>query len=154
MFFFSFPTELIKQKPRKAAEGYPDNSHVLFKSTSVADFVTGEDYLTILGNTHQLCFDRLSEVFAKHPLTTDDIRQCCEDLQVLGPKELKQLVKWRQKLRQFLDKVAESEEEGEEVTEEGVKREGGEEDLDEDGLVGVDAKVKALEREEAAEVKR
>ena len=57
-------------------------------------------------------------------------------------------------MRQFLDKVAESEEEGEEVTEEGVKREGGEEDLDEDGLVGVDAKVKALEREEAAEVKR
>lgn len=55
-------------------------------------------------------------------------------------------------MRQFLDKVAESEEEGEEMTE-GVKREG-EEDLDEDGLVGVDAKVKALEREEAAEVKR
>ena len=92
-------------------------------------------------------------MFAKHPLTTDDIRQYCEDIQVLGPKELKQLVKWRHKLRLFLDKVAESEEEGEEMMA-GVKREGGEEDLDEDGLEGVDAKVKALEREEAAEVKR
>jgi len=31
---------------------------------------------------------------------------------------------------------------------------GGEEDGEEDGLVGVDAKVRALEREEAAAVKR
>jgi len=143
----------ILQKPRKAAEGYPDDSCILFKSTSVADFITGDNHLTILSTTHQLCFDKVSEVFAKHPLTTDDIKQYCEDIQVLGPRELKQLVKWRQKMRAFLDQVGESDEEREESGVE-AKRKEGEEDGEEDGLVGVDAKVRALEREEAAEVKR
>ena len=147
----------ILQKPRKAAEGYPDDSRVLFKSTSVADFITGDNHLTILSTTHQLCFDKMSELFAKHPFTTDNIKQCCEDVQVLGPRELKQLVKWRQKMRTFLDKVEESGEEIGGMGGEAKGREGGEdveEDVEEDGLVGVDAKVRALEREEAAEVKR
>ena len=78
----SFPL----QKPPKAAEGYPDNATVLFKSTSVADFVTGEDYLQLLASTNRLLFDRPSAVFSKHPHTTEEIKQYCEDIKVLGPR--------------------------------------------------------------------
>ena len=56
-------------------------------------------------------------------------------------------------MRTFLDKVEESGEEGGGTGGEAKGREGGE-DVVEDGLIGVDAKVRALEKEEAAEVKR
>lgn len=48
----------------------------------MADFVTSEDHLTLLAEVHKLEFDRKSDVFAKHPLTTDEIKQSCEDVKV------------------------------------------------------------------------
>ena len=69
------------QKPRKA-EGYPDDAHTLFTTTSVADFITGDDHLALLGSTSQLVFDKPSEVFSKHPLTTEEIKLHCEDIKV------------------------------------------------------------------------
>ncbi len=74
------------QKPPKAAEGYPDDASVLFKFTSVADFITGDDQFHLLSSSHSLHFDKPSEVFAKHPLTTSEIRELCGDIKVLGPR--------------------------------------------------------------------
>ncbi len=125
------------QKPSKA-EGYPDDARVLYKTTSVADYITGEDYLQILGSSNKLIFDKMSEVFSKHPLTTDEIRASCEDIKVLGPRDLKQLVKWRDKLRQFLEDVGSDKEEPEDVVMADT----------------TDEQIKKLEKEEAAEVKR
>ena len=136
------------QKPSKTAEGYPDDARVLFKSTSVADFVTDDNYLTLLSTSNKLHFDKPSEVFAKHPLMTEEILQYCEDIRVLGPRELKQLVRWREKMRKFLNEVGSDEEEKEDGKGVSVK---GEED---DELAHIDVKVRELEREEAAELKR
>ncbi len=82
----------------------------------------------------------MSDVFSKHPLTTDEIRASCDDIKLLGPRDFKQLVKWRDKLRQFLEDVGSDDEDG-------VG----------DGVSGVDKteeQIKKLESEEAAEVKR
>lgn len=135
------------QKPSKAAEGYPDNARVLFTSLPVFDFVMGEKHLSMLRDANKLVFDRASEVFARHSLTTEEIRESCRDLKVLGARELKQLVKWREKMRRFLEEVGSDGEEGKEEKEGGAKEEG-------EGLDGIDDKVKALASKESAAVKR
>lgn len=78
---------------RPKAEGYPDEATTLYKSVSVAEFVMAEKHLTLLADCSKLEFDRRSEVFSRHPLTTDEIRMLCEDVKVLGPTELRQLVR-------------------------------------------------------------
>lgn len=83
---FTRYTTLVPQNPSKAAEGYPDNATVLRKTTSVADFVTGDDHFQVLGSSHALEFDRPSEVFAKHPDTNSEIKELCKDIKVLGPR--------------------------------------------------------------------
>ena len=151
---------MFLQKPSKSAEGYPDDARVLYKVTSVADFITGDDHLTVLSTSNKLEFDKTSEVFSKHPLTSDEIKQSCEDLKVLGPRELKQLVKWREKMRKFLDDAG-SDSDGGDGSEsgDGVRRsEDGEEgeagEVEDKMLEGIDDKIKSLEKSEAAEVKR
>jgi AdoMet-dependent rRNA methyltransferase SPB1 len=144
------------QKPSKSAEGYPDDARILYKVTPVVDFITGDDHLTILSSSNKLVFDKTSEVFSKHPLTSDEIKQNCEDLKVLGPRELKQLVKWREKMRRFLDDAGSDSDGGEGG--DGVRSEGAGEEGEREGedkmLEGIDDKIKLLEKSEAAEVKR
>ena len=93
-------------------------------------------------------FDRASEIFRRHSLTTGEVCDGFKDLRVLGLRELKQLVKWREKMRSFVDKVG---------TEEKAMEEdgGGEEEEGGDGrMKGIDDKIKALASSEAAEVKK
>ena len=148
---------MFLQKPSKSAEGYPDDARVLYKVSSVANFITGNDHLTVLSTSNKLEFDKTSEVFSKHPLTSDEIKQSCEDLKVLGPRELKQLVKWREKMRKFLDDAG-SDSDGSEggdgvrSSEDGEEVEAGE--GEDKMLKGIDDKIKSLEKSEAAEVKR
>ena len=142
------------------AEGYPDDARVLFKATPISEFIMGEgtSHLGILRDSNELVFDRASEVFARHPLTTEEIRETCRDLKVVGARELKQLIKWREKMRAFLEEVG-SEGEEEEEEEDGGEGEGqvpseseGEEEVE--GLEGIEEKVKALATKESAAVKR
>ena len=79
------------QKPPKAV-GYPDGVNMLYKAVSVAEFITSDKHLTLLAGCSKLEFDRRSEVFARHPLTTETMRLLCDDVKVLGPTELRQLV--------------------------------------------------------------
>ena len=56
---------------------------------------------------------------ANHPFTSEDIKRSCQDLRVLGKREFKELLKWRQHIRVSLglDKKKEpkpSEDKGEE----------------------------------------
>ena len=120
---------------------------------SVADFITGDDHLTVLSTSNKLEFDKTSEVFSKHPLTSDEIKQSCEDLKVLGPRELKQLVKWREKMRKFLDNAG-SDDDAIGGADESVRSQKEEESDGDKLLEGIDARIKSLEKEEAAEVKR
>lgn len=132
-------------KPRKSAEGYTEGQNVLYQSSSVLDFVTSDEQMSILASVHKLEFDKTSQVFYKHPLTTDEIKQHCEDIKVLGLRELKQLLKWREKMRQFLDEAGGSEDE---------MIVSGNEDEEDMNLQEVDKQVKELEKEEKSEIKR
>ncbi len=38
--------------------------------------------MNILGNIHKLVFDKASDVFAKHPGTTSEIKEYCQDIKV------------------------------------------------------------------------
>ena len=111
----------------------------------------------MLSISNKLEFDKTGEVFSKHPLTSDEIKQSCEDLKVLGPRELKQLVKWREKMRKFLDDAgSDSEGDGEgSKGGDGMGRESREEEEGKDKMLeGIDDKIKSLEKSEAAEIKR
>ena len=64
----------------------------LYKSVSVAEFVMAEKHLTLLAYCSKLEFDRRVRCSLTIP-TTDEIRMLCEDVKVLGPTELRQLVR-------------------------------------------------------------
>lgn len=84
---------LLFFQKRPKAEGYPDEATTLYKAVSVSEFVMSEKHLTLLAECSKLEFDRRSDVFSRHPLTTDEIRTLCDDVKVLGPTELRQLVR-------------------------------------------------------------
>jgi len=48
-------------------------------------------------------------LFLKHPDTTEEVRQCCDDIKVLGRRELKLLVTWRNKMKVFVEELDPSE---------------------------------------------
>ena len=113
---------------------------------SVSDFVMGDNYLSVLSTATRLEFDKQSDVFAHHPLTTDELKECFQDIKVLGPREINMMVKWREKMRKFLDEVGSDGEEG--------KHEKMEEDVEANEQAAIDAKIELLAKGEAAEAKR
>ena len=46
--------------------------------------------------------DLLSSLIDQLPVTTSEIRTCCDDLPVLGRADFKQLLKWRLQIRRSL----------------------------------------------------
>jgi len=97
-----------------------------------------------------------AEMVRSHPATTSEIRILCEDLQVLGRSEFKQLLKWRLLLKKEIKKTAaaaaaENKANGKKSKKEGdssgEEEEEEEEELDEDGLP-VEKKDKATQLEE------
>ena len=113
---------------------------------SVSDFVLSDDHLSILSTATRLEFDKQSDVFAHHPLTTEELKEYFQDIKVLGPREIKMVVKWREKMRKFLDEVGSDGEEG--------KEEKMEEDIEAKEQAAIDAKIDSLAKGEVADAKR
>ncbi|KAI8925362.1 Spb1 C-terminal domain-containing protein [Entophlyctis helioformis] len=93
------------QKRRRFRDGYEDNDYTLHKTNTVTAFVNQSDYVSILANSHELKFDledEQSKTINDSPLTNSDIREYIQDLKVLGKKEFKELIKWRESMRQLL----------------------------------------------------
>ena len=42
----------------------------------------GDDHMSLLASCNQLVFDAPSEVFKRHSLTTEEIRELCKDVKV------------------------------------------------------------------------
>ncbi|KAJ5199958.1 Ribosomal RNA methyltransferase Spb1 domain of unknown function DUF3381 [Penicillium cf. griseofulvum] len=94
------------EKKKRKREGYEEGDYTQFKELPVTEFVNTIDPIAILGSYNKLSFqqppggdlalstlDRLEE-------TTEEIRNCCEDLKVLGKKEFRNLLRWRIKCRE------------------------------------------------------
>ncbi|KAL6108019.1 ftsj3 [Pungitius sinensis] len=65
-------------------------------------FLKAENAIDFLDKASEITFDNAE--LECHPATSDEIKDCCRDIKVLGRKELRMLLTWRSKLRKFLAK--------------------------------------------------
>ena len=97
----------IKKRKR---DGYEEGNYTQFKEVPASTFVNTTDPIEILGQNNRLSFKQEADgdvdvalaAIALMPETTQEIRDCCQDLKVLGRKEFKNLLKWRLKVREKL----------------------------------------------------
>ncbi|XP_036123549.1 pre-rRNA 2'-O-ribose RNA methyltransferase FTSJ3 [Molossus molossus] len=155
-------TELVTKKKPKA-EGYPEGDLTLYYRTSVTDFLRAANPVDFLSKASEITLD--DEELAQHPATTEEIRVCCQDIKVLGRKELRSLLNWRTKLRRYVAKKlkeqakaldislssGEEEEGDEEESPAGTKKQLSKEEEEEEQLNRTLAEMKA---QEVAELKR
>jgi len=86
-----------KQKKRRA-EGYPENDYTLYHQLSAKEFIACEDAVVALQNASEIVID--DDAIDKHEKTTNEIRECCKDIKVLGRKDLKLLLNWWKALKE------------------------------------------------------
>lgn len=94
----------VKKRKR---EGYEEGEYTQFKEMPASEFIQTTDPIAVLGSYNKLSFqqpkngDVALAAMNKLPETTDEIRNCCTDLRVLGRKDFKLLLKWRLKVREI-----------------------------------------------------
>ncbi|KAJ1675127.1 AdoMet-dependent rRNA methyltransferase spb1, partial [Spiromyces aspiralis] len=115
-----------KQKKRHR-EGYEDGKNILYSKASAMEFIRTKDPVTLLGSVNELVFedDEAKELLLL-PETTEDIIIFCRDTKVLGKRDFKMMMKWRQALRERY-KLEKSVEEDKQGDEDGEQKEGAEE---------------------------
>ncbi|XP_035509075.1 pre-rRNA 2'-O-ribose RNA methyltransferase FTSJ3 [Morone saxatilis] len=155
--------ELIPVKKPKA-EGYTDGDLTLYHSFNVTAFLRAENAIDFLSKASEISID--NEELESHPATSDEIKECCRDIKVLGRKELRLLLNWRSKLRKYLAKklkteakqpdpeikLSSDEEQGNSDEEPDKKKKDQEEEEDEEAEM--EMKLAELKAEEVAELKR
>src|SRR5688572_8883364 len=82
----------IKKRKR---DGYDEGDYTLYKETTASEFIQTADPIAILGSYNKLTFkqppngDVALAALDKLPETTQEVRNCCEDLKVLGRRDFK-----------------------------------------------------------------
>uniref|UniRef100_A0A663MVA8 pre-rRNA processing protein FTSJ3 n=1 Tax=Athene cunicularia TaxID=194338 RepID=A0A663MVA8_ATHCN len=94
-------SELISKKKPKA-EGYADGDTTLYHRFTLMDFIKAPNPVDFLSKANEITLG--DGELENHSSTTEELRQCCKDIRVLGRKELRALLNWRTKLRRFLAK--------------------------------------------------
>ncbi|EXJ84019.1 hypothetical protein A1O3_04686 [Capronia epimyces CBS 606.96] len=119
------------EKKKRKREGYEAGDYTQHKEIPVSDFIHTTDPIAILGTVNKLSFEQSPNgdlalaAVDRLPETTQEVRDCCADLKVLGKKEFRTLLRWRLKVRDKFgmsskakkEQEAEAKEEGEEVAE-------------------------------------
>uniref|UniRef100_A0A8C4IV25 pre-rRNA processing protein FTSJ3 n=1 Tax=Dicentrarchus labrax TaxID=13489 RepID=A0A8C4IV25_DICLA len=155
--------ELIPVKKPKA-EGYTDGDLTLYHSFNVTAFLRADNAIDFLSKASEISID--NEELESHPATSDEVKECCRDIKVLGRKELRLLLNWRSKLRKYLAKKLKTEakqpdpeiklssdEEGGNSDEEPDKKKAAQQE-EEDEEAEMETKLAELKAEEVAELKR
>ncbi|XP_018021579.1 pre-rRNA 2'-O-ribose RNA methyltransferase FTSJ3 [Hyalella azteca] len=88
------------EKVKKKSEGYEDGAEILYSESTVTDFIESTRHEELLQKTSKLVID---ERWQDHPSLTKEIIACCQDIKVLGRKELKMLLIWRKTLKAEYD---------------------------------------------------
>merc|ERR1711862_822362 len=86
---------LGQKRAKRHREGYDDESQLLYRKASVASFINTDNPTSVLANNHKLEFDDETRHYEKDRRTTSEIKTCLDDIQVLGRKEIKDLLRWR-----------------------------------------------------------
>lgn len=119
------------EKKKRKREGYEEGDWTQHKEIPVSEFIHTTDPIAILGTVNKLSFEQSPNgdlalaALDRMPETTQEIRECCADLKVLGKKEFRTLLRWRLKVRDKFgmsskakkDQDAVNKEEGKEVAE-------------------------------------
>ncbi|GAK68146.1 FtsJ-domain-containing protein [Moesziomyces antarcticus] len=88
------------KKIRKNREGYADGDYTLFHSLDAMDFIKGQDVIGMLGSYNEISFKSdESKTLLDLPDTTQEMRDNCSDLKVLGKKDFRNLMNWRKEVR-------------------------------------------------------
>lgn len=88
------PSKVKKTK----AHGYEDGD--VYKTVTDLQFVTSNIHMDYLAQCHEIKVT--NQDILQHESTTEEIKECCKDLRVLGRKDLLKLLKWRRLLRKDL----------------------------------------------------
>lgn len=93
------------EKKKRKRDGYEEGDWTQFHEAPASEFIQTQDPIQMLGGLNRLHFrqegngDIALAALDKLPETTEEVRQCCEDMKVLGRKEFKLLLRWRLKAR-------------------------------------------------------
>ncbi|XP_033334850.2 pre-rRNA 2'-O-ribose RNA methyltransferase FTSJ3 [Megalopta genalis] len=138
------------EKTKRKVEGYPENDYTLYHRLSVKDFIAHENAIEALQDASEIVFD--DEIIANHEATTNEIKECCKDIKVLGKKDLRRLLNWWKTLKEALkekepivEDVANEPVEAQPLTQEEL------EDLED---AEITKRIEELRAEEAREMKR
>jgi len=94
----------VKKRKR---EGYEDGDYLQFHEAPASEFIQTTDPIQMLGSLNKLNLDQQPNgdialaTLNRLPETTEEIRNCCKDLKVLGRKDFKLLLRWRLKVREI-----------------------------------------------------
>ncbi|EGT46280.1 hypothetical protein CAEBREN_16155 [Caenorhabditis brenneri] len=142
------PQNLLIGKQKKAkAEGYDTDSLVVHATVKATDFIKSSAYLDILGSASVITLD--DDKWKNHEKTTDEVKEYMNDVKVLGPRELRVLLRWRKSMLETIEaerKAAEGE--AQEVE---IEEDLSEEQLEDRAMAEIDELIaKASEDEKAA----
>jgi len=135
-----------KTSKKPKAEGYPDNTTILFKQLPVSTYMTSKNPAITLQDAYEIVLD--DPVITNHPSTTNEIKECCKDIKVLGRKDIRSLMNWWKIFQEKEDKDK-SNDSGDENKENDIMISEDEKELDE-----VDKEIRELQDEERRELKR
>jgi AdoMet-dependent rRNA methyltransferase SPB1 len=94
------------EKKRRKRDGYEEGDYLLYKEAPINEFIETTDPIQMLGSLNKLSFeekpnsDLAIAAISKLPETTAEIKECCQDLRVLGKKDFRKLLKWRLSVRE------------------------------------------------------
>ncbi|GBB89379.1 hypothetical protein RclHR1_16040001 [Rhizophagus clarus] len=134
---------LHPEKKKRRREGYDDGDYTLFKVASVINFIQSNDPIRFLSEVNKLNFDTdEAKKLLSHESITEEIKICCGDLKVLGKREFKNLLKWRNSVKSLFQ-------EQDEINEKSSEKE---ESVDEDEVI--QEELERLTKEEQARQKK
>ncbi|KAF3902939.1 hypothetical protein AA313_de0210457 [Arthrobotrys entomopaga] len=91
------------EKKKRKRDGYEEGDNLLYHEIPVKEFIETTDPIALLGSMNKFTFtdknDIATATIIKMPETTQEIRNCCNDLRVLGRRDFKILLKWRLAIR-------------------------------------------------------
>ncbi|KAF2084616.1 FtsJ-domain-containing protein [Saccharata proteae CBS 121410] len=95
------------EKKKRKRDGYEEGDYTQFKEVPISEFIQTTDPIQMLGSLNKLSFEQPPNgdiaiaTMEKLPETTQEIRDCCADLKVLGRADFKRLLKYRLRVREI-----------------------------------------------------